>query len=85
MPLIFTTNGRPFLRQVAEASGVWFLDARSPTNQPRPLESWYTPEGLKLLDSRIKQLELFKTPDEVEVQIDEFNRRVLTENFNKTV
>ena len=32
-----------------------------------------------------ESLELFNTPDEVEVEIDEFNRKVLTENFNKTV
>ncbi len=49
VPFLFATNGRPFLRQVAEASGVWFLDARSPTNHPRPLESWYSPEGLTQL------------------------------------
>lgn len=49
LPFLFSTNGRPFLRQVAEKSGIWFLDAREPTNHPRPLEAWYTPEGLKQL------------------------------------
>ena len=52
IPFLFATNGRPFLRQVAEASGVWFLDVRQPTNHPRPLESWYTPEGLTQLLSQ---------------------------------
>src|SRR5262247_23197 len=45
VPFLFATNGRPFLRQIAEKSGIWFLDARQDTNHPRALEAWYTPEG----------------------------------------
>ncbi len=46
LPFLFATNGRPFLRQLASKCGIWFLDARQSTNHPRPLEGWYTPEGL---------------------------------------
>lgn len=46
VPFLFATNGRPFLRQLRTRSGIWFLDARRPTNHPRPLEGWYTPQGL---------------------------------------
>jgi type I restriction enzyme, R subunit len=46
VPFLFSTNGRPYLKQLAEKSGVWFQDARLETNHPRALESWYTPEGL---------------------------------------
>ncbi|QDU59580.1 Type-1 restriction enzyme R protein [Planctomycetes bacterium Pan216] len=46
VPFLFATNGRPFLRQIAEKSGIWFLDGRREVNHPRPLEAWYTPEGL---------------------------------------
>lgn len=46
VPFLFATNGRPFLRQLQTRSGIWFLDARRATNHPRPLEGWYTPEGL---------------------------------------
>lgn len=49
VPFLFATNGRPFLRQIAEKSGIWFLDARQDTNHPRALEAWYTPEGLPQL------------------------------------
>jgi type I restriction enzyme R subunit len=49
VPFLFATNGRPFLRQIAEKSGIWFLDARQDTNHPRALEAWYTPEGLSQL------------------------------------
>lgn len=46
VPFLFATNGRPFLRQLATKSGVWFLDGRRAENLSRPLEGWYTPEGL---------------------------------------
>ncbi|MCB9779937.1 MAG: type I restriction-modification system endonuclease [Alphaproteobacteria bacterium] len=50
VPFLFATNGRPYLRQIVTASGIWFRDARRPTNHARALEGWYTPEGLvKLL------------------------------------
>ena len=49
VPFLFATNGRPFLRQIAEKSGIWFCDARQDTNHPRALEAWYTPEGLSQL------------------------------------
>ena len=47
IPFLFATNGRPYLRQIQTKSGIWFLDARRATNHPRPLEGWYTPEGLQ--------------------------------------
>src|SRR5262252_3082567 len=49
VPFLFATNGRPFLRQIAEKSSIWFCDARQDTNHPRALEAWYTPEGLSQL------------------------------------
>lgn len=46
VPFHFSTNGRAFLRQLLEQSGIWFRDARRATNHPRALEGWYTPRGL---------------------------------------
>jgi type I restriction enzyme R subunit len=46
VPFTFSTNGRPFLRQILTKSGIWFCDVRKPTNLSRALENWYTPEGL---------------------------------------
>lgn len=55
IPFLFSTNGGPYLRQIAEKSGVWFLDGRQSTNHPRALESWYSPEGLsQLLNQNIE-------------------------------
>lgn len=49
VPFLFATNGRPYLKQFADKSGIWFLDARKATNHPRALQGWYSPEGLKEL------------------------------------
>ncbi|MFC0212744.1 type I restriction-modification system endonuclease [Paenibacillus chartarius] len=49
VPFLFSTNGRPYLEQLKHLSGIWFLDARKPTNHPRPLQAWYSPQGLKSL------------------------------------
>lgn len=47
VPFLFSTNGRPYLQQIETESGIWFRDARLPTNIGRPLTDWFTPEGLK--------------------------------------
>ncbi len=52
IPFLFSTNGRGYLKQLRTKSGIWFQDVRQPTNHPRPLVSWYTPEGLKQLLSQ---------------------------------
>jgi type I restriction enzyme, R subunit len=58
VPFLFATNGRPYLKLLEQKSGIWFLDARKSTNHPRPLQNWYSPEGLKrLLEQDIKKAE----------------------------
>ncbi len=49
VPFVFATNGRPYLRQLLTASGIWFRDVRHGTNHSRALEGWYTPDGLTKL------------------------------------
>lgn len=46
VPFLFAANGRAYLRQYEQESGVWFLDARLPTNHPRALADWYSSDGL---------------------------------------
>lgn len=46
VPFIFATNGRPYLEQYKEKSGIWFLDLRDATNCPEALQGWMRPEGL---------------------------------------
>jgi type I restriction enzyme R subunit len=49
IPFAFSANGRPFLRQLATRSGIWFCDLRKPDNHGHALDGWYTPEGLVAL------------------------------------
>lgn len=49
VPFLFSTNGRPYLEQLKEKSGIWFLDLRDPANHPRPLQGWYSAEELQAL------------------------------------
>jgi type I restriction enzyme R subunit len=46
IPFLLSSNGRPFLKQLRTKSGIWFRDARVPTNLSRPLTAWPTPQGL---------------------------------------
>lgn len=46
VPLVFATNGRPFVRQWQTKSGIWFCDLRRDTNHARPLTTWFSPKDL---------------------------------------
>lgn len=46
VPFAFACNGRPFIKQLAEQSGTWFRDLRSPANTRRPLQDFHTPKDL---------------------------------------
>lgn len=46
VPFAFACNGRPFIKQLAEQSGTWFRDLRSPANLRRPLSDFHTPKDL---------------------------------------
>jgi type I restriction enzyme, R subunit len=46
LPFVFSANGRPYLRQLATHSGIWFCDLRRPENLARALDGWHTPGGL---------------------------------------
>jgi len=49
VPFLFSTNARPYLEQLKEKSGIWFLDVRSETNHPKPLQGWYSAKELDAL------------------------------------
>lgn len=65
VPFLFATNGRPYLEQLKDKSGIHFLDARRPTNLATALPGWRTPENLK---ASLRQ------------DIDEANRRLEEES-----
>ncbi len=65
VPFLFAANGRPYLKQLESKSGIWLLDCRKETNHPKPLHSWYSPQGLvALLEAQPEnsQRELKKEP-----------------------
>jgi len=45
-PFAFSTNGRPYLKQVEALSGIWRRDLRHPDNPARVLTGWPSPQGL---------------------------------------
>ena len=47
VPFIYSTNGRPYLAQLAEKSGIWFWDVRTPSIPSKPLEQWHQVNDLK--------------------------------------
>ena len=52
VPFAFSSNGRPYLRQLSTKSGIWFCDLRRADNLGNVLDGWYTPEGLTALLKR---------------------------------
>src|SRR5579863_9495733 len=65
VPFVFSTNGRPYLKQVETESGIWFRDARKPSNHRRALSDWPTPDGLKgmlEIDAEAAQADLKARP-----------------------
>lgn len=54
VPFTFATNGRPYLKDYEQKSGIWFLDYRAVNNAPHALKGWMSPTGLQeLLDSKV--------------------------------
>ncbi|WP_321343078.1 type I restriction-modification system endonuclease [Breoghania sp.] len=46
VPFIFATNGRPFVRQWQNKSGIWHCDLRRSTNHPSAMRQWFAPQDL---------------------------------------
>lgn len=46
IPFVFSSNGRPYLKQIETESGIWFRDSRRAKNLRRAILDWPTPEGL---------------------------------------
>jgi type I restriction enzyme R subunit len=80
IPFLFATNGRPYLKQVETQSGIWFRDARNPTNLRRALGDWFTPEGLMAelnIDRRAAQERLASLPIEFGFPLRDYQKRAI--------
>lgn len=47
--------------------------------------TWKVGEEVKVYDARKNQIDLYKTPDEIKAGVEDFNRKVITEPFNRVV
>ena len=55
IPFVYSCNGREFVKQLAEQSGIWFRDTREPSNLSRALPNFHSPDGLLDQLTRDKQ------------------------------
>jgi type I restriction enzyme R subunit len=62
IPFVYSCNGRPYVKQLAEKSGTWFRDTRETSNRAKALQDFHGPEGLldKLSRSRKNAEEILK-------------------------
>lgn len=82
VPFMFSANGRPFLKQLETQSGIWFRDARLPTNIARALVDWPTPDGLKGMlevDKTAAQAELASQPIQFGFPLRPYQKRAIEE------
>jgi type I restriction enzyme, R subunit len=80
VPFLFSANGRAYLKQIETQSGIWFRDARAPTNHRRALSDWYTPDGLMALlgqDQGKAQAELSAKPFDFGFDLRPYQRRAI--------
>ena len=80
VPFLFATNGRAWLKQIETESGIWFRDARDPTNLRRALADWPTPDGLSelLKTNRAQaQAELTQLPFDFSFPLRDYQQRAI--------
>lgn len=80
LPFGFSTNGRPYLKQLETHSGIWFVDMRRNTNLARALVSWYTPEGLMELfkqDVKVAEEKLEKENFDYNLQLRDYQKKAI--------
>ena len=82
VPFVFSANGRPYLKQIETESGIWFRDARRPTNLRRAMVDWPTPDGLKGMlevDPAAAQAQLASQPIQFGFPLRPYQQRAIEE------
>lgn len=47
VPFLYASNGRSYIEQIREKSGIWFWDARNSKNLRFPLKGWHSPQDIR--------------------------------------
>lgn len=79
IPFVYSCNGRPFVKQLAEQSGTWFRDVRERFNLAKPLADFHSPQGL------LDKLQRSKTAAEQKLREEGFTYLRLREYQEKAV
>ncbi|MBX9772630.1 MAG: type I restriction-modification system endonuclease, partial [Candidatus Obscuribacterales bacterium] len=80
LPFGFSTNGRPYLKQLETESGIWFVDMRRPTNLARALASWYSPEGISELlkqDQQAAEVKLEQEGFDYDLKLRDYQKKAI--------
>jgi type I restriction enzyme R subunit len=79
IPFVYSCNGRPYIKQLAEKSGTWFRDVRAPSNLKKVLSDFHSPEGL------LDQLSRDKAAAEAKLQQEGFEYLKLRDYQEKAI
>ncbi|WP_203563781.1 type I restriction-modification system endonuclease [Deefgea sp. CFH1-16] len=55
IPFVYSSNGRPYFKQLLEQSGIWFRDVRHPANLANALMGFHAPDQLLDLLKRSRE------------------------------
>lgn len=92
-PALHTTEifGEPVFRYSYREAVIdgWLIDHEPPIRITTALSedgiTWDIGEEVQVYDSVTGQLDLIHAPDEIHIEVEQFNRRVVTEEFNRVV
>jgi len=67
----------------------YLVDHEPPTQITTQLSkrgiTWKVGEEVKVYDAQRSQIDLFTAPDEIKIEVEGFNRKVITESFNRVI
>jgi len=67
----------------------YLVDHEPPTQITTQLSkrgiTWKVGEEVKVYDAQLSQIDLFTAPDEIKIEVEGFNRKVITESFNRVI
>ena len=80
IPFVYSCNGRPYVKQLAEQSGTWFRDVRETANLAKPLHDFHSPEGLldKLKRSQVEAQQKLQDEGFAYLKLRDYQQKAIT-------